>query len=556
MAVFQNDDDDMQPYRAEAPIHCHGFAWTDELSDPSAIYKGNNLFFVSMYDHLNQRGYVKAVPGAPMCGCSEQMPVVSRTDCTQLEVVQSFQFDYDGTSFIAKVTDVAINYKQCTGIDQNGHEDNNDLWSHVNRLYIEGKMAEKNLVALTSQVVGDMPNQCMVAEKAAMAADGYILGYNHDTTKWVKFAGRDVMSTGVVQLGKASFAELYKSSTSKIIRRICPGCYATHQHIFYKRLTPLPSTLNLIYQLKDGRETPDEVSDNQFGVDFQIYSTYDDALLGVNPWVCSSTDGYRYSEGFPGDCGPADVGETGYQHSIFDWESDRYNVAFFLEGSDPFTKLNATSFGTGISPSGRKRSFLGSAFSKDGKIYMQSTGTDLWGQRDDFTFKYEKFTGNVEVTVKIESLDYADPWTKAGLMIRSSLDVGAKNFAVMLSGKNGDLVQYREVDNADTNSMGNEWSNDIEPQPIWIRILKQGTTFTAFTSDNGSTWSPSAEAVTLNISGDIYVGLALSANSWDGELSEAVFSNYTSRVYIGPAWLLHSPLLQPHMKSCSRISAM
>ena len=530
MAVFQNDDDDRQPYRAEAPIHCHGFAWTDELSDPSAIYRGNNLFFVSMYDHLNQRGYVKEVPGAPMCGCSEQMPVVSRTDCTQLEVVQSFQFDYDGLSFVAKVTNVNIAFKQCTGVDQTGKEDNNDLWSHVNRLYIEGKIAEKNLVALTTQIVGDMPNQCQAAEKAAMAADGYILGYTHDPTKWVKIAGRDVMSNGVVRLGMASFAELYKSSTSKIIRRICPGCYVSHQHLFYKRLTPLPGTLNLIYQLTDGRETPDELTGNEFGVDFQIYSTYDDALLGVNPWICSSTDGYQYEEGFPGNCGPADVGETDYQRSIFDWESDRYNVAFFLEGSDPFTKLNATSFGTGISPSGRKRSFLGSAFSKDGKIYMQSTGSDLWDEHDDFTFKHDKFIGDVVVSVKIESLDYADPWTKAGLMIRDSLDVGAKNFAVLLSGQNGDMVQYREVDNADTHSMGHEWTNSIEPRPIWIRIKKQGITFTAFTSDDGTTWSQGNEAVDILTSGDIYVGLALSAHSWDGELSEAVFSNYVTQV--------------------------
>ena len=52
----------------EGAIHCHGLAWANDVYDASARYKGNNLFFVSMYDHMYQRGYVENVPGAPMCG--------------------------------------------------------------------------------------------------------------------------------------------------------------------------------------------------------------------------------------------------------------------------------------------------------------------------------------------------------------------------------------------------------------------------------------------------------------------------------------------------------
>merc|ERR1711862_335283 len=48
-------------------------------------YKGNLLFYVSMYDHMTQRGYVRNIPGAPMCACAENMPVVTRSDCTEIE---------------------------------------------------------------------------------------------------------------------------------------------------------------------------------------------------------------------------------------------------------------------------------------------------------------------------------------------------------------------------------------------------------------------------------------------------------------------------------------
>ena len=52
----------------------------------------------SAYFHFHftapSTGYVRAVPGSPMCGCVEQMPVVSRSDCTQLDVDETFVFKY------------------------------------------------------------------------------------------------------------------------------------------------------------------------------------------------------------------------------------------------------------------------------------------------------------------------------------------------------------------------------------------------------------------------------------------------------------------------------
>jgi hypothetical protein len=60
---FPQDNND-----GEGAIHCHGLAWSNDVNDRTARYKSNNLFYVSMYDHMYQRGYVKNIPGAPMCG--------------------------------------------------------------------------------------------------------------------------------------------------------------------------------------------------------------------------------------------------------------------------------------------------------------------------------------------------------------------------------------------------------------------------------------------------------------------------------------------------------
>ena len=60
-------------YDDEGPIHCHGFAWSPEDQEITTRYKANALFFVSMYDHMHNRGYVGNIPGSPMCGCVEHV---------------------------------------------------------------------------------------------------------------------------------------------------------------------------------------------------------------------------------------------------------------------------------------------------------------------------------------------------------------------------------------------------------------------------------------------------------------------------------------------------
>ena len=57
----------------EGPVHCHGFAWSDDPLHADSVFKGNLLFYVSMYDHMTQRGYVRNIPGSPMCACSENV---------------------------------------------------------------------------------------------------------------------------------------------------------------------------------------------------------------------------------------------------------------------------------------------------------------------------------------------------------------------------------------------------------------------------------------------------------------------------------------------------
>jgi len=72
--------------------YCSGFAYeADSFGDK---VKYNTLFAMAMKTNLYDKGYVKNIPGAPMCGCVEQMPIVTNAACTK--VVEGYTINKEG----------------------------------------------------------------------------------------------------------------------------------------------------------------------------------------------------------------------------------------------------------------------------------------------------------------------------------------------------------------------------------------------------------------------------------------------------------------------------
>ncbi|CAM9556356.1 unnamed protein product [Ectocarpus fasciculatus] len=67
------------PGDSEGEVHCHGFVWPEDATDKYVHLLSQ---FVQNFDHRDRRGYFGNIEGAPMCGCIEEMPVVSEADCT------------------------------------------------------------------------------------------------------------------------------------------------------------------------------------------------------------------------------------------------------------------------------------------------------------------------------------------------------------------------------------------------------------------------------------------------------------------------------------------
>ena len=94
------------------------------------------------------------------------------------------------------------------------------------------------------------------------------------------------------------FNTMFWKSRHHIVKRTCVGCTTTHKEIFYKRLTNVDTfdVASVMYQTWTS-------GNNLIGTDFQLYSTFEDALEDTNPWTFCNYD--EDGTGFPRECGPS-----------------------------------------------------------------------------------------------------------------------------------------------------------------------------------------------------------------------------------------------------------
>jgi hypothetical protein len=121
-------------------------------------------------------------------------------------------------------------------------------------------------------------------------------------------------------------------------------------------------------------------------------------------------------------------------------------------------------------------------------------------------------------------LDYKNDWTKAGLMIRESNAPGSKHFSVLMSGKNGVMIAWRQDTNGYSSAIG---FTPLVLKDVWLKLTKVGNVYTGYQSVDGTTWVMIKTSQTL-ILGDTNLPTGLALTSHDTyRLSEAVFANYT-----------------------------
>lgn len=520
----------------EGAIHCHGFAWANDEYDTISRYKGNNLFYVSMYDHLYQRGYVKNIPGMPMCGCIDQMPMVTRSDCTQVDLTEEWDVDFDDNAFIAKLTKVEIAFNACQGRNNR----NNDLWAYTARLYDEGRITNRQF-GQVGRVITDS-SECHHETERAKQQKGFRTGFVHDKSTWTKVAGRDDMYTQPPMGSEAFTTSLSQSLTSNsgagvgaIVMRICATCTKTHKKIYYRRLTSPPQGFDVLQNILvySSSVVP---TGNEWGVDFSLHSTYEEATSGLNPWKCP--DGkFNYYHPFVGDCSPSGVAVT-EQFSIFNWGSGpRLNVAYYLNKPE--------STGLQIFQAGALTTDLdigiqtgeGITFVDGDVIYIRSKGNNIWGQVDQFRYLSQPWEGDIDVSVYVKGFTNPNDldWAKFGIMLRSDNNADAANVFMLLSSKQGVNSQSRQSKNRPSEHWDQHKTTPFQTS-AWLRIVKKMDRIEFYRGNDGINWTHhGVGSRSILFPNDKYrVGLAVSCNADWAEAVEGTFEHYKTETCLFP----------------------
>jgi len=107
-------------------------------------------------------------------------------------------------------------------------------------------------------------------------------------------------------------------------------------------------------------------------------------------------------------------------------------------------------------------------------------------------------------------------------IIRESLTAGS-DMAVMEFIKSGwTEFDYRTIQGG---SAGKQGSISGVATPFWLKEVRSGTTFTAYYSTNGTSWTQLGSPITTIAMGtNAYIGLAVCSKS-NATLSTAIFDN-------------------------------
>ena len=169
---------------------------------------------------------------------------------------------------------------------------------------------------------------------------------------------------------------------------------------------------------------------------------------------------------------------------------------------------------------------VGSAFFSNGVFIVSGSGADIWNAADGFRYVYQRMTNGCDIRARVTSQGDTDPWAKAGVMIRDSLDPGAAYGYMTITPGNGMDFQYRTANGVAAS--GNASGGGLNPAPNnWVRLTRTNTTFSAYNSADGVNWTQVGSPTTLALTNiSYYVGLAVTAHN-DGAISTATIDNVT-----------------------------
>ncbi|WP_329236348.1 DUF1349 domain-containing protein [Actinoallomurus sp. NBC_01490] len=146
------------------------------------------------------------------------------------------------------------------------------------------------------------------------------------------------------------------------------------------------------------------------------------------------------------------------------------------------------------------------------RLGVLAAGADTWqdGHADEYGTVYRPgaFTDHGQATVRVDYQEPVDDFAKAGLMVRDDLTAaGSSPGYVELNRTPGHGVSFGW--DADGNGYIDHTikSGATAPSPVWLRLTRDGTTYTAAYSADGNTWTRLGQATVPRAAANQDVGV-------------------------------------------------
>jgi hypothetical protein len=157
----------------------------------------------------------------------------------------------------------------------------------------------------------------------------------------------------------------------------------------------------------------------------------------------------------------------------------------------------------------------------NGNFNLLASGSDIWETADAFHFASRALNGDGSIVARVVSVQYTDPWAKAGVMLRENDSAGAKYIFMGFTGQGGSVLQSRAAaDGASASADGPE-----AKLPHWFKLTRSGDVFNGYVSADGTNWL-AAGSVTNALNKNLSAGLALTAHN-NSMLNSTLFDNVT-----------------------------
>jgi hypothetical protein len=176
----------------------------------------------------------------------------------------------------------------------------------------------------------------------------------------------------------------------------------------------------------------------------------------------------------------------------------------------------------------------GNSSVSNGVYTVAGSGSDIWYASDHFQYAYEPLSGDGQlsalVATQVSAVGPSDQWAKAGIMIRASTLANSAYAFVTITPGYGITFQTRATAGALSTQ---QVVGPAVTVPYYLKLVRQGNSFTAFASIDGATWVSVGSPVTIVMPSAVEMGLAVTSHK-DGVLSTATFSSLNGGSTVTP----------------------